>query len=94
MVLAVGRSNPEQVFLFLISRVSVAVKQDLVDFQFRWTEADMDNDNELTKQEFLSYRHPETSKHALEHIANTIFEELGEYVHMYVCMCFLFCHPS
>jgi len=43
------------------------VKDKMIRFRFRWSEADDDpQDNRLTREEFLSFMHPEHSKKTLE----------------------------
>ncbi|XP_012943913.1 45 kDa calcium-binding protein [Aplysia californica] len=51
-----------------------ADKDALVSYKFRWMEADSDPmDNQLTKEEFMAFRHPEHSKRSLETMARNVF---------------------
>jgi len=56
----------------------IAEREQLIRYKFKWTDADTDPmDNQLTKEEFLAFRHPEQSLQSLEHMVKTILESLG-----------------
>ncbi|KAL8574853.1 hypothetical protein ACOMHN_044875 [Nucella lapillus] len=48
-------------------------KEELIRYKFRWTDADTDPvDNELTREEFMSFRHPEQSEKTLKNMVVSI----------------------
>lgn len=48
-------------------------KEELIRYKFRWSDADMDpTDNELTREEFMSFRHPEQSEKTLNNMVVSI----------------------
>ncbi|XP_050414376.1 45 kDa calcium-binding protein [Patella vulgata] len=52
-------------------------KEDLIRYKFRWTDADEDPaDNELTKLEFLAFRHPEQAPKTLNNMVSSIISTL------------------
>jgi len=53
------------------------VKRELLKIRFRWTESDNGEDNELTQDEFLRFRHPELSDNSYRYIVDDIFARLG-----------------
>lgn len=52
------------------------LKRELLKIRFRWTEADNGEDNQLTQQEFLRFRHPELSDNTYRYIVNDILARL------------------
>ena len=61
------------------SVVIFSERDQLVRYKFRWTDADTSPvDNKLSKEEFLSFRHPEQSPLMLENMLQTILNSLGE----------------
>ncbi|ESO99275.1 hypothetical protein LOTGIDRAFT_113682 [Lottia gigantea] len=54
-------------------------KEDLIRYKFRWADADEEpEDNELTKEEFLSFRHPEQSPKSLNNMVFSIINALDK----------------
>ena len=54
-------------------------KERLIRYKFRWAEADEEpQDNQLTLQEFASFRHPEQSVSMLERMVAEIVDNLGQ----------------
>ncbi|CAF2536738.1 unnamed protein product [Rotaria sp. Silwood2] len=51
-------------------------QRELVKSRFRWTEADVDGDNELDIDEFLAFRHPEIAGHSYKHIVDDIILQM------------------
>ena len=56
-------------------------KEQLIRYKFRWAEADDDpQDNQLTIDEFKSFRHPEQSRNMLTKMVQDILDNLGKYI--------------
>ncbi|GFN96059.1 45 kda calcium-binding protein [Plakobranchus ocellatus] len=54
-------------------------KDALISYKFRWTDADTSpTDNQLSKGEFMVFRHPEHSKQSLESMVNNVMRGLGK----------------
>ncbi|XP_013411557.1 45 kDa calcium-binding protein [Lingula anatina] len=51
-------------------------RDQLITNKFRWAEADDDNDNKLTLEEFKNFMHPEGSKKMTENMVRDILENL------------------
>ncbi|OWF44013.1 45 kDa calcium-binding protein-like [Mizuhopecten yessoensis] len=51
-------------------------RESLVRYKFRWTDADQDNNNKLTEEEFLAFRHPEQSQITMNNMLETILNGL------------------
>ncbi len=53
-------------------------KEQLIRYKFRWADADEDpQDNQLTDEEFKSFRHPEQSPNMLKRMVQDITDNLG-----------------
>ena len=60
-------------------------KEQLIRYKFRWAEADDDpQDNQLTIDEFKSFRHPEQSRNMLTKMVQDILDNLGKYIISYL----------
>lgn len=52
-------------------------KDALISYKFRWTDADVDPaDNQLSKEEFMVFRHPEHSKQSLDSLVQNVLRGL------------------
>ena len=55
-----------------------AAKEELIRYKFRWSDADAEPmDNELTREEFMSFRHPEQSEKTLNNMVVSILNGIG-----------------
>lgn len=63
--------------------IHFSAKEELIRYKFRWTDADAEPmDNALTREEFMSFRHPEQSEKTLNNMVISIMSGIGE------------CHPA
>ena len=53
------------------------MQNELLKIRFRWTEADAGGDNELTLDQFLEFRHPETAGRSHKYVVDDIIAQLG-----------------
>ena len=57
-------------------------KDALISYKFRWTDADVSpTDNQLSKEEFMVFRHPEHSKSSLDSLVTNVLQGLGKHSH-------------
>lgn len=67
------------ILLYVLFLLILKDRDQLVRYKFKWTDVEgMPVDNKLNKEEFLAFRHPESSALALNKMVETILNSLGK----------------